>query len=30
VLATDIARVVELLQSGEILLNVERVVGRLA
>jgi histidine ammonia-lyase len=30
VLATDIARVVELLHSGEIILNVERVVGRLA
>jgi histidine ammonia-lyase len=30
VLATDIAGVVELLHSGEIILNVERVVGRLA
>jgi histidine ammonia-lyase len=30
VLATDIARVVKLLHSGEIILNVERVVGRLA
>jgi histidine ammonia-lyase len=29
VLATDIAGVVELLHSGEIILNVERVVGRL-
>jgi histidine ammonia-lyase len=29
VLAPDIARVVELLRSGEIILNVERVVGRL-
>jgi len=30
VLATDIARVVELLHSGEIILDVERVVGRLS
>ena len=30
VLATDIARVVELLQSGEIILNVEHVVGELS
>jgi hypothetical protein len=29
VLATDIARVVELLQAGEIIVNVERVVGKL-
>ena len=30
VLATDIARVVELLRSGEIILKVERVVGKLS
>jgi histidine ammonia-lyase len=30
VLAPDIARVVELLQRGEVILNVERVVGQLA
>ena len=30
VLATDIARVVELLHSGEIILDVERVVGKLS
>jgi histidine ammonia-lyase len=30
VLAPDIARVVELLQSGEVILNVERIVGELA